>query len=186
VQSLGFNIANDDSCGLAAEGDWQNIDPMLGPLADNGGPTETHMLLPGSVAIDQGWCRPGVDQRGFFRPVDLLGISHAGNACDIGAVEVQRWEFDTTPPVTTAHLSGLAGNAGWYRGPVQVTLIAVDPDDAVAATVYTLDGGPPVTYLAPFTISGDGLHQLSFFSTDHAGNQEVGHVLVVKIDSTPR
>src|SRR6202022_2910812 len=82
-------------------------------------------------------------------------------------------------------LSGLAGNSQWYRSSVQVTLIAVDPDDAVAATVYTVDGGAPVMYSAPFTISGDGLHSLSFFSTDHAGNREVGHVLAVKIDTTP-
>ena len=62
---------------------------MLGPLADNGGPTETHDLLPGSPAIDAGspGCPPpDTDQRGVARP--------QGVACDIGAVEVpepSRW-----------------------------------------------------------------------------------------------
>ena len=62
-------------------------------LADNGGSTLTHALLPGSNAIDAGInsCpdHNGVplttDQRGFVRP--------QGVACDIGA-----FEFDATPP----------------------------------------------------------------------------------------
>ena len=44
-------------------------DPLLGPLADNGGPTFTHALLPGSPAIDAAstnWC-PDTDQRGVTR-----------------------------------------------------------------------------------------------------------------------
>jgi len=58
----------------------------LGPLADNGGPTQTHALLPGSVAIDAaivctdvGGSTVSTDQRGIFRP--------QGAACDVGAYE---------------------------------------------------------------------------------------------------
>ena len=57
-------------------------DPKLGPLADNGGPTQTRALLPGSPAIDAGndaTCLP-TDQRGILRP--------QGDQCDIGAFEV--------------------------------------------------------------------------------------------------
>ncbi|MFL5494029.1 MAG: choice-of-anchor Q domain-containing protein [Gemmatimonadales bacterium] len=57
------------------------IDPLLGPLADNGGPTRTRALLPGSPAIDAAssdGC-PGRDQRGVSRP--------QGPACDIGSYE---------------------------------------------------------------------------------------------------
>ena len=35
---------------LTATGDLSNVDSLLGPLADNGGPTFTHALLPGSPA----------------------------------------------------------------------------------------------------------------------------------------
>ena len=58
-----------------------NTDPLLGPLADNGGPTQTMALLPGSPAINAGVAVPGVttDQRGVTRP--------QGNATDIGAFE---------------------------------------------------------------------------------------------------
>jgi hypothetical protein len=54
VASGGHNIDSDGSRGLTAAGDMPNTDPLLGPLADNGGPTLTHALLPGSPAIDAG------------------------------------------------------------------------------------------------------------------------------------
>jgi CSLREA domain-containing protein len=57
------------------------IDPKLGPLADNGGPTLTHALLLGSPAIDAASSAdcPAKDQRGVSRP--------QGPACDIGSYE---------------------------------------------------------------------------------------------------
>jgi hypothetical protein len=58
-------------------------------LANNGGPTKTHTLIPGSPAIDAipalECPPPATDQRGFLRPVDGNGDTLA--ACDIGAVE---------------------------------------------------------------------------------------------------
>ncbi len=82
VRSLGYNLTDDDSCGFTAPSDLVVADAMLGPLQDNGGPTETHALLPGSPAIDAGSVNcppPATDQRGVDRP--------QGAACDIGAVE---------------------------------------------------------------------------------------------------
>lgn len=86
IISLGYNIASDDSCvGLDVVGDQAATDPLLAPLANNGGNTRTHALLDGSPAIDaaldvgcQGSLTIGVDQRGAARPE--LG-------CDIGAHE---------------------------------------------------------------------------------------------------
>jgi len=64
------------------------IAPKLGPLADNGGPTMTHALLPGSPAIDTGAnSELPVDARGEPRKVDGDGID--GVQPDIGAFEVQ-------------------------------------------------------------------------------------------------
>ncbi len=82
ITSAGYNLDSDGTCGLAAAGDISNTDPLLGPLADNGGPTLTHALLAGSPAIDAGSpdCPPpATDQRGVVRP--------QGAACDIGAYE---------------------------------------------------------------------------------------------------
>ena len=59
-----------------------NSDPLLGVLQDNGGPTQTMLLMPGSSAIDTGYnpsCAT-TDQRGVPRP--------QGPTCDIGAVEM--------------------------------------------------------------------------------------------------
>lgn len=59
------------------------IDPLLGPLGKNGGPTPTHALLIGSPAIDAGTAEgcPATDQRGVLRP--------QGKACDMGSLERQ-------------------------------------------------------------------------------------------------
>ncbi len=78
-QSLGHNLTSDIGCNLTSPGDLPSTDAMLGPLADNGGPTETRALLAGSPAIDAGDAAacPFTDQRGYGR-VD---------ACDIGAFE---------------------------------------------------------------------------------------------------
>lgn len=73
--SLGYNLSSDDGAGFLTNAtDQTNTDPMLGPLQDNGGPTWTHALLPGSPAIDQGFnfCGSSTDQRdtGFVRTLD--------------------------------------------------------------------------------------------------------------------
>lgn len=83
ISSAGFNLSSDYTCPFKQTGDREGVDPRLGPLADNGGFTQTHMLLPDSPAIDAGQCMPGLttDQRGLPRL--------QGGACDIGAVEWQ-------------------------------------------------------------------------------------------------
>jgi hypothetical protein len=73
----------------------ESLSAILATLADNGGPTETHALVPGSPAID---VAPSVDciappvnaldQRGFPRNVDGDGLPSA-DECDTGAFELQ-------------------------------------------------------------------------------------------------
>jgi hypothetical protein len=92
LTSEGYNLDEDGSCDFGKGSDLANVDPLLGPLAANGGPTPTHALTTGSVAIDRGNSFGAtVDQRGFTRPVDFAELSNkeGGDGSDIGAFELQ-------------------------------------------------------------------------------------------------
>ncbi|MCI0440563.1 MAG: hypothetical protein L0177_15730 [Chloroflexi bacterium] len=101
--SLGHNVignGNDAYCSAFDATDQLVDDPMLAPLAYNGGPTMTHALQPGSPATDAGnpaSCTDqdgnplNADQRGMARPADSDGDDIA--ICDSGA-----FESDVPPP----------------------------------------------------------------------------------------
>ena len=101
ITNAGNNLDSGTTCGWAsAAGSISNTDPLLGPLANYGGPTQTFALLPGSPAIDTGnnsVCATtsvnGLDQRGLARSY--------GATCDIGSFE---WRLYT--------ISGSVGMAG--------------------------------------------------------------------------
>ncbi|MHB8522454.1 MAG: choice-of-anchor Q domain-containing protein [Limisphaerales bacterium] len=79
----GFCLSSDSSVTLDGPGSRAVINPLLGRFANNGGPTMTMALLPGSPAIDAGdnAACPLTDQRGIPRPLPPGGV------CDIGAYE---------------------------------------------------------------------------------------------------
>lgn len=89
VFSLGYNLfETPPTTGGSLPTDLVGVDPSLGPLQDNGGPTFTHALLASSPAIDAGNSTLTTDQRGFPRPVDFpLANAPGGNGSDIGAFE---------------------------------------------------------------------------------------------------
>jgi predicted outer membrane repeat protein len=98
LTSQGYNLVEDTAgCTIASTtGDLFGFLPNLGPLADNGGPTWTHALIGGSVAIEHipdgaYGCNAGStrDQRGCLRGG---GAGHGGSLCDIGACE-----YDSEP-----------------------------------------------------------------------------------------
>ena len=88
LSSLGhILIQTTSNCAIGGTttGDLTGLDPLLGPLQNNGGSTQTRALLRGSPAIDAGdnSACSSTDQRGIVRPVNG-GISLT---CDIGAYE---------------------------------------------------------------------------------------------------
>ena len=96
--------------------------------------------------------------------------------------KVATFVIDTIPPVTTASLSGTMGNAGWYVSPVTVTLTATD-NIGPFTTFYTVDGASNQTYSAPFIVSAQGSHVVTYWSVDGAGNVEASHTVDFEIDS---
>ena len=92
---------------------------------------------------------------------------------------------DTTPPVTTATVSGSSGSNGWYTSDVTVTLTATDGDSGVATIHLRMNGGSYQTYTSPVTVSGDGSHPVDYYASDNAGNDEAAHTMTVRIDGAP-
>lgn len=112
LNSLGYNlIEHINGCNLTEDraGDKMGINPVLGSLQDNGGPTKTHALLSGSPAIDGGNPVRCTDENGTLLETDQRGqprrldSSNNGVAiCDIGAYEgVDRGVIATVPPAPT-------------------------------------------------------------------------------------
>jgi hypothetical protein len=108
------SLDSDGTCGVALS----KMNPLLGPLQPNGGPTRTQALGPLSPAIDAGnpvTCTI-VDQRGFPRP------DPPGGTCDAGAVEsyLAMGATGATGPTGPTGATGTTGSTG-PTGPAGVT-----------------------------------------------------------------
>jgi hypothetical protein len=147
-QSLGHNLSSDDGGGfLPGDGDLINTDPLLGPLQNNGGPTQTIALQAGSPALNAGDPNElgNTDQRGVVR----------SGGVNIGAYQASATAFVVTAPDTVQ--SGV---------PFDMTVTAVDPYNQVAvgytgtATFTTTDTDPGVVLPADyaFTLGDGGVH----------------------------
>jgi peptidoglycan-N-acetylglucosamine deacetylase len=93
---------------------------------------------------------------------------------------------DVTPPVTVA----TGADARWHSSAVTVRLGASDDASGVASTFYKLDArgwtlGRLVVVPAPRDHSFDGVHTVTFYSVDNAGNPEPQQAVTVRIDTTP-
>ena len=141
VADGGHNLSSDASCAFTSLGSLNHTDPKLGPLADNGGPTQTMALLPGSPAIGagDGALAPTDDQRGFPRPPW---------SSDIGAFQ------SAYPPllqVISLPQGGLGISAYGLAGQscrllaspdlVQWTVVATNQFNAQGAFVFSALGG---------------------------------------------
>ena len=118
------------------------MDPLLGPLADNGGQTPTHALLAGSPAIDAGdaaGCLPA-DQRGVERP--------QGAGCDVGA-----FEAEAPAPADQLYVAQDGDDANDCRSP-QTPCATIGAAIALAAGGDTVNVGPG-TYTDTLTIDRD-------------------------------
>jgi len=106
MTSRGGNVDSANTCQLRELSDQPGTDPRLGPLADNGGPTQTHALLVGSPAQEKAVCTdvdpcPPVDQRRIDRP-QFAGFDAGAYESELapGGGGTQRCSGPTERPVT--------------------------------------------------------------------------------------
>ena len=140
IISHGYNLCSDDGGGfLTGPGDQINTDPLLGSLQDNGGPTFTHELLPGSPAINAG--DPGFTPPPFFDERGP-GFDRVVNArIDIGSFEVQG--ATSTPTPTPAATPSPTPTPSPTATPTSTPTPSVTPSVTPTATPTTTPRSTP-------------------------------------------
>ncbi|MDQ3249610.1 MAG: right-handed parallel beta-helix repeat-containing protein, partial [Chloroflexota bacterium] len=158
--SNGHNLDSDGTC-LTPEvrqpSDLPNANANLGPLANHGGQTLTHALLPGSDAIDAGddaVCAAdpvnGVDQRGVARP--------QGAHCDIGAYESAPAEPTGNLIFVSSRHSGRAGEVAFR----DEDIVAYDASDDSWLMIFDGSDVGVTKDVDAFSFLADGSLLLSF------------------------
>ncbi len=148
ITDQGNNISSDSTFTFTTTNSFNNLDPLLGNLDQNGGQTETMELLPGSPAIDAIYdnSAPAFDQRGFGRPF--------GPRSDIGA-----FEYGST--TTNFSISGtvLIGSTAFPGVTVNVGGTSVNTDTNGNYSVFLAAGAgyavapQPLGYFSPSSAS---------------------------------
>ena len=134
--------------------------------------------------IPLGACPPNstISTEGTAQTATASVSDKAGNSTT--ATSSPAVKIDKTAPKTTATAPD---PSAWNNKAVTVNLNATDNLSGVAGTFYTLDGSAQQAYNAAtgISIASNGIHALSFWSVDTAGNTEAAKSIQVKIDQTP-
>jgi hypothetical protein len=163
----GTSLADDASCGSGAA--MRVGDAMLGPLASNGGPTQTHALLVGSAAIEAATsCSVTTDQRYVARP------QPSGGACDIGAYEFTGFltaaitidqSVTVNPRTGVAVVSGTLACGARIAAELQITLVQSQKVGRVSTSI---------TSAAPITVDCFGTTYWSVALAPASGGFQTG------------
>jgi hypothetical protein len=152
LNSAGYNLTNDTSgaaCAFTAATDLVNKNPLLGPLASNGGPTQTMLpgtkspaanVIPKTTTLRGVTVCPGTDQRGVARP------GHGETRCTIGAAEAA-FSIATTTSVTVSPTSVASGTRVIY-------LAVVTPKSGTGTPTGTISFSTGSTSLCTAVLSG--------------------------------
>jgi hypothetical protein len=137
----------------------------------DGGATQTYSGS--AVSIPQG-----------SHTVSYWSVDNAGNT--ESATTSPAIKVDTVKPATTLTTSPASpdGTNNWFqRSSVTFTLAATDASSGTATTLYTVDGGAQQTYSGTVTVSGQGDHTVTYWSTDSAANVETTNTTHIKLDN---
>jgi hypothetical protein len=143
VTSLGYNLIGNSTGGSGfAATDLLNVNPQLGPLQNNGGPTQTMALLPGSPAINAG--DPSDNTNPNTPAYDQRGPGYArivGGTIDIGAFEVQSGtSTQSISLVVSGPTSTTAGNAGTFTVTADYANGTIDTGYSGTVAITSSDG----------------------------------------------
>ena len=170
IQSLGYNLVRDSTNCTLVGSDLTNLDPNLGSLQDNGGPTWTHALLPGSPAINAG--NPsGCSGNAGALLTDQRGFPRAG-VCDIGAYEMQALDLSYKTASPQGALPGetltyniIVKNLGGFISSAFVTDTLPAELDYISNTLHASSGSPSfgnrtITWIG--SVSANGTVTITF------------------------
>ncbi|HIQ05517.1 MAG TPA: hypothetical protein EYH31_07440, partial [Anaerolineae bacterium] len=144
------------------------------PLSPTDGQYVTHQVVEGVTVPAEGaydvylWLRDGAGN-----------VDHTHRS-----IAQALLRYDATPPTTTLNVTGTLGWNGWYTSPLAVRLSAEDELSGVAATRYSLDGGPWQVGSSLVLTTADK-HTLRYRSIDVAGNEETLHSVTLRVDTAP-
>lgn len=202
---MGYNIIGSlgtsgiDAIPVKGPGDQVGVadaSVQLGVLQNNGGPTPTHALGVGSIAIDKGKSFTlTADQRGETRPCDQAGITNAagGDGADAGAFEVQGACFTNSPPTalndnysmdqdTTLNVvvPGVLGNDSDPDGDTLTAVLVSGPANAQSFTLHA-DGSFDYTPNPGFF----GTDTFTYKANDGSADSSVATVTIEVADAQP-
>lgn len=160
--SHGHNLSTDNASGfLTGPGDLINTSPLLGPLQDNGGPTQTMAILPGSPALDAGDntlvpASVTSDQRGpgYNRIMD--------GTVDMGAFEAQAVTTVTASPTSSLYgqvVTFTATVVSEGQSPNAGTVVFWDGNTALSGPVAVADGQARFST----AVLSPGMHRITAF-----------------------
>ena len=134
------------------------LNPMLGPLVNNGGPTQTMALLPGSPAIDAGSNALAVDASGNPLTTDQRGVGFPRVAN--GTVDIGAYEFSLSQTISFGSLKGQT------YGVAPITLTATDTSGLPVS--YSVISGPATLAGSVLTVTGAGSIEVEAAQAGHA------------------
>ena len=146
----------------------------------DGGSSQTITGTSGNVTIPA----PTNGSNDGLHTIAFYATDDAGNV--EAPAQTATVKIDATKPSTTLATtpSSPDGTNGWFQqGTVQFTLAGSDARSGVAQSFYTVDGGGTQTYTAAVTVSGQGVHTITYWSVDNAGNTETANTTHIELDN---
>jgi CSLREA domain-containing protein len=147
ITDAGGNVSDDPSCGFTQATSISGTNPNLGPLQDNGGPTQTIALLGGSPAAASGLAAncPNTDQRGVARP-------GSGQNCSSGAFQYVALTCPSAQArVGLAYGSGFAARGGNSPYSLATSSGSLPPGLTLDPATGAISGTPTVAGIYSFT-----------------------------------